>query len=64
MAKKKTRAKTIVMSAREKHATAVVNAAHEFVQDWLAHPRDERRVGRSHWRLIHAVLDQRKASGL
>lgn len=38
---------------------AVCDAAEDFVQKWIMHPRDPELVGSAHAELIRAVLNRR-----
>lgn len=38
---------------------AIVEAAEDFVQLWIAHPREPEKVGPAHAYLIYAVLSKR-----
>lgn len=42
---------------------AVLDAAENFVQEWIAHPRNVPKIGHDHAELIRVVLNRRVAHG-
>jgi hypothetical protein len=59
---KKTRIREVKECIQQADAE-VLKSAGDFVQSWIAHPRDVQLIGRNHAELIRVVLNRRAVRG-